>query len=160
MSTSFTRRPGTWLATGFGAGFLWPAPGTWGSLLGLVFFILVLRPANIYVQLGAWAVVTALGTWSADVTARAVGNEDPSIVVVDELAAMWLAAAGVQSGRGLFLAFLFFRIFDIVKPFPARRAEHLHGGIGIMADDVIAAALPRPEPPVHLAQERGGFEDR
>jgi phosphatidylglycerophosphatase A len=133
------KRPGTWLATGFGAGFLWPAPGTWGTLLGLVVFVLVLRPAGIYVQLAAWAVVTVLGTWSAEVTARAVVDDDPSIVVVDELAAMWLAAAGLQTSWALFLAFFYFRLFDIIKPFPARRAERLHGGIGIMADDVIAA---------------------
>jgi phosphatidylglycerophosphatase A len=139
VSKELARRPGTWLATGFGAGFLWPAPGTWGTLLGLVIFVLVLWPAGIYVQLAAWAAVTVLGTWSADLTARAVASEDPSIVVVDELAAMWLAAAGLQTGWALFLAFIYFRIFDIIKPFPARRAESLHGGIGIMADDVIAA---------------------
>jgi len=133
------KRPSTWLATGFGAGFLWPAPGTWGTLLGLLFFVFFLWPQGIYVQLAAWAVVTVLGTWSADLTARILDKEDPSVVVVDELAAMWLAAAGLQTGWGLFLAFLYFRIFDIIKPFPAKQAEDLHGGIGIMADDVIAA---------------------
>jgi phosphatidylglycerophosphatase A len=91
------------------------------------------------VQLAAWAVVTLLGTWSADLTARVLDKEDPSFVVVDELAAMWLAAAGLQTGWALFLAFVYFRIFDIIKPFPAGQAEDLHGGIGIMADDVIAA---------------------
>jgi phosphatidylglycerophosphatase A len=139
VSEGLFRRPDTWLATGFGAGFLWPAPGTWGTLLGLVIFILVLWPADIFVQLAAWVIVTLVGTWSAERTARAVGSDDPSIVVVDEVAAMWLAAAGLQSGWGLFLAFIYFRIFDIIKPFPARWAERLHGGIGIMADDVIAA---------------------
>jgi len=139
-----TRRPletaCRWLATGFGAGFLWPAPGTWGSLLGVVLFIPLLAPLDWRIQLGAAVLLTLVGTVAAHVAAPGLGGDDPSYVVVDEWAAMWLSMVAIQGATGWILAFFFFRIFDIIKPFPGRRFESLHGGIGIMADDVVAAA--------------------
>lgn len=139
MSGSLAKRPQTWLATCFGIGRMWPAPGTWGSLFGLLIFAFALWPLPLFAQLLAWMILTVAGTLSAHATARVVGAEDPSVVVIDEAAAMWLAAAGIRSGTGLFLAFLYFRVFDIIKPFPGRWAEGLRGGVGIMADDVVAA---------------------
>jgi phosphatidylglycerophosphatase A len=127
------------LATGFGAGFLWPAPGTWGSLLGVVLFIPLLAPIGWTWQLAAGITLTILGTAAAEIAAHGLGGDDPSAVVVDEWAAMWLSMVAVQTPLGWALAFFLFRIFDIIKPFPARRFEDLHGGVGIMADDVVAA---------------------
>ncbi len=127
------------LATGFGAGFLWPAPGTWGSLLGVALFIPLLAPLDWKWQLAAGIGLTVLGTIAAEIAASGLGGEDPSAVVVDEWAAMWLSMVAIQGVTGWVLAFFFFRIFDIFKPFPARRFESLHGGVGIMADDVVAA---------------------
>ncbi len=127
------------LATGFGAGFLWPAPGTWGSLLGLALFIPLLAPLDWKWQLAAGVGLTVLGTIAAEIAAPGLGGEDPSAVVVDEWAAMWLSMVAIQGATGWVLAFFFFRIFDIFKPFPARRFESLHGGVGIMADDAVAA---------------------
>ena len=127
------------LATGFGAGFLWPAPGTWGSLLGVALFIRFLAPLDWRIQLAAGVVLTVVGTAAAHVAAPGLGGDDPSAVVVDEWAAMWLSMVAIQGTTGWVLAFFLFRIFDIIKPFPGRRFESLHGGIGIMADDVVAA---------------------
>ena len=128
------------LATGFGAGFLWPAPGTWGSLLGIALFIPFLAPLDWRMQLAAGVVLTIVGTAAAHIAAPGLGGDDPSAVVVDEWAAMWLSLVAIQGATGWVLAFFLFRIFDIIKPFPGRRSESLHGGIGIMADDVVAAA--------------------
>lgn len=127
------------LATGFGAGFLRPAPGTWGSLLGVALFIPLLSPLAWPWQLAAGLLLTVLGTVAADVAAPGLGGDDPSAVVVDEWAAMWLSMVAIGSPLGWLLAFLCFRVFDIIKPFPGRRLEALHGGLGIMADDVVAA---------------------
>jgi len=127
------------LATGFGAGFLWPAPGTWGALLGVVLFIPLLAPLAWPWQLAAGIVLTIFGTIAAEIAAQGLGGDDPSAVVVDEWAAMWLSMVAIQTPLGWVLAFFLFRIFDIIKPTPARNFEALHGGVGIMADDVVAA---------------------
>lgn len=127
------------LATGFGAGFLWPAPGTWGSLLGLVLFVPLLAPLPWTWQLAAGVALTLLGTAAAQRAAPGLGGDDPSAVVIDEWAAMWLSLVAVATPLGWLLAFLSFRVFDIIKPFPGRRLESLEGGLGIMADDVVAA---------------------
>lgn len=128
------------LATGFGVGFLWPAPGTWGSLLGVVLFIPLLAPLDWRWQLAAGIALTLAGTVAAEIAAAGLGGDDPSAVVVDEWAGMWLSMVAVQTPLGWGLAFFLFRVFDIIKPFPGRRFEALHGGVGIMADDVVAAA--------------------
>ena len=126
------------LATGFGVGFLWPAPGTWGSLLGLALFV-PLAGLSWPVQLVSAIVLTGLGIAAAHAASPRLGGDDPSAVVIDEWAAMWLALVGIHGTTGWTLAFFLFRFFDIVKPFPARRLESLPGGLGIVADDVIAA---------------------
>ena len=138
MSPAAGARVARLLATGFGAGFLWPAPGTWGSLLGLVLF-LPLASLSWPLQLAAAIGLTALGTAAAHRAAPGLGGDDPSAVVIDEWAAMWLSLVGIAGATGWVLAFFLFRIFDIVKPFPGRRFEALPGGLGIMADDVVAA---------------------
>ncbi len=139
MSRPALEGPCRLLATGFGSGFLRPAPGTWGSLLGVALFIPLLGPLDWWWQLGAGITLTVLGTIAAEVAAPGLGGDDPSAVVVDEWAAMWLSLVAVTTPAGWVLAFFLFRFFDIIKPFPARRFESLHGGVGIMADDVVAA---------------------
>lgn len=139
MSRSRAEQASRLLATGFGAGFLWPAPGTWGSLLGVALFVPFLAPLHWGWQLAAGVTVTLLGTIAAEVAAPGLGGDDPSAVVVDEWAAMWLSMVAIPGPMGWVWAFFLFRIFDIIKPFPARDFEALHGGVGIMADDVVAA---------------------
>jgi len=82
----------------------------------------------------------AIGAWACEVYAREKGASDPSECVIDELAGMWIACAFAPlSILAFVLAFILFRIFDIAKPWPISRMEHLPGGLGIMADDFIAA---------------------
>jgi phosphatidylglycerophosphatase A len=84
-------------------------------------------------------VVTALGVWAAGEAERALGAKDPGAIVVDEVAGMTLSVLALPPTPGLLLAgFLLFRLFDVLKPFPANVAQRLPGGLGVMIDDVIA----------------------
>jgi phosphatidylglycerophosphatase A len=132
------RSPLGWLATGFGAGFSPVAPGTAGTLVGLLLFW-PLRQLPLVAQLGVLALVSLLGTWGADLVARREGRKDPGLVVVDEVVGMWISLLFVPfSWFTVVLGFFLFRFMDVVKPFPARQFESLRGGWGIMADDVMA----------------------
>jgi phosphatidylglycerophosphatase A len=125
------------LATAFGAGYLPMAPGTWGSIVGLLLWMVL--PAALWSQLLAIAAVTALGVWSASVAERHFGRTDPGQVVIDEVAGVFVTMLLNPVGWiGAVLGFLLFRAADILKPFPARRFERLPGGLGIMADDLMA----------------------
>ena len=84
-------------------------------------------------------IVVTAGIWSANLAERHYGREDPGEVVVDEVAGMMLTVLWLPGGWGtLLIGFLAFRFFDIVKPFPARMAEQLPGGWGVMTDDLVA----------------------
>jgi phosphatidylglycerophosphatase A len=126
------------VATGIGSGFSPIAPGTAGSALGLLLFW-PLSQIGLGLQLAATAVVTVVGVAAADAVATRVGKKDPGIVVVDEIAGMWVSLLLLpMTPATAVLAFLCFRLMDILKPFPARDLERLPGGIGIMADDLAA----------------------
>ena len=132
--------PATLLATWFGSGLLRVAPGTCGSLAALPFaaaFVLVGGPWLLAL---ATAAAFALGLWASARYAAAGGQPDPGAVVIDEVAGQWLALIPLPLDPGLYLlAFLAFRLFDIVKPWPVGWADRsLSGGFGIMADDILA----------------------
>jgi phosphatidylglycerophosphatase A len=135
-----------WLTgTFFGIGLLRPGPGTWASLAATALWFLAARAAHpgpvalTAATLAAGAVATAIGIPAASIGARESGREDPGHVVIDEVAGQWIAlAASPVEIRHALLAFAFFRLFDITKPAPARQLERLHGGLGIMLDDVAA----------------------
>lgn len=126
------------LATSLGVGYAPFAPGTFGSLVGLALWWLV--PPEPWSQLVAILGLFVLGSWSAGVCERHFKSTDPQPVVVDEvmgvLITLWLNPV---SWRGAFAGFLLFRIFDVLKPYPANRLETLRGGVGVMADDAMAA---------------------
>ena len=84
--------------------------------------------------------MTPLAIWAAGATARQLGKEDPGLVVIDEVLGQWLTAAAIgrPTWQSYVLAFALFRIFDITKPWPIRKLESLHGGLGIVADDLLA----------------------
>jgi phosphatidylglycerophosphatase A len=126
------------VATGLGSGYSKFAPGTAGSLVGLVLFLpLVGRPW--VVQLAATSVVTVVGALAADRVAKLLGRKDPGLVVVDEVAGQWITFVSLPFTPVVALAgFVLFRAMDVVKPWPARALERLPGGLGIMADDVAA----------------------
>jgi|SRR6185437_196764 len=133
------------LATFFGVGHLRPAPGTWGSLSGLLLWLAAahwLHPSAVHLALGtaiAALLVLLPGIAASGIVAREAATEDPSFVVADEVVGQWIAliAAGLRPWEWL-LAFCMFRIFDILKPSPARQFDRMHSGFGIMMDDVAA----------------------
>jgi phosphatidylglycerophosphatase A len=126
------------LATSAGVGYIPFAPGTFGSLAGLLLWWLV--PGTVSVQLALIAAIFIVGSWSASVAERHFASTDPGPVVIDEVLGMLVTLFLNPVGWvGAFLGFLLFRLSDIVKPFPANKLEQLHGGIGVMADDLMAA---------------------
>jgi len=126
------------LATSAGVGYIPFAPGTFGSLVGLLLWWLV--PSNVLFQLVLIAILFVAGSWSGSVAERHFGSTDPGPVVIDEVLGMLITLfLNPVNWGGAVLGFLLFRLSDIVKPFPANKLEQLHGGIGVMADDVMAA---------------------
>jgi phosphatidylglycerophosphatase A len=126
------------IATLGGLGRVVPAPGTVASFLAL----LLAWGLAVYGQLlvlGAAFALTGVGFWASELYARERQAKDPSECVIDEVAGQLIACAFTPRNLGLYaLAFVLFRLFDIVKPWPIGRAERLPGGLGIMADDLIA----------------------
>jgi len=132
-------RLGVWIATCGPAGYAPIAPGTFGSAVGVAIYFLI-GNWSLQAQIGAAVAAIVIGTWAASVAARHFDRSDPSQVVVDEVAGQMVTLAGLgTSWTTLLLGFLIFRALDIIKPWPANQLERLHGGRGIMADDVMAA---------------------
>jgi len=120
------------------AGYFPFAPGTVGSAVGVLVDRLLRATVPAWGQGLVLVALTIVGILAADVVEKDT-HEDPSLVVVDELVGMLLSVFLLPlSSVGLAMGFLIFRIFDIIKPFPCRQSERLPGGLGIMADDVLA----------------------
>lgn len=140
--TAKTRAP-TWataIATSFGAGFSPLAPGTMGTLTAVPMAWGVARLHSVAAFVAATVVISAVGTWAAEVFQRAHGTDDDQRIVVDEVAGYFVTLLLVPtSGAALLVAFFLFRLFDIWKPFPVRLIDrHVGGGFGVMADDLAA----------------------
>jgi phosphatidylglycerophosphatase A len=135
-----------WTAgTFFGAGFGKPGPGTWGSVAATLLWFLAawighLSPLQIAVMSAVGALLAlAVGIPAGTIVARESGREDPGHVVLDEVCGQWIALAACPlHWPHVILALVLFRVFDILKPWPARQLEQLDGGMGIMLDDVAA----------------------
>jgi phosphatidylglycerophosphatase A len=144
-----------------GVGYLPLAPGTWGSMVGVLLYLLFQRlslsahqlisdksfdATTVYllrtmVFVLLISAVTLAGVWAATRTERLLRRKDPGAVVVDEVAGQMLAFVFVPIGAPLWVTlagFILFRLFDIWKPYPVRRLEALESGLGIMGDDVLA----------------------
>lgn len=116
------------------------APGTFGSAAGLAVFYVVRSADSVAAELAAIAVLFALGVWAGTVAERHFGGIDPGPVVLDEVVGMLITLCLLPvNGVGAFVGFLLFRILDVLKPFPSARFEKLPGGLGVMADDGMAA---------------------
>jgi phosphatidylglycerophosphatase A len=128
------------LAFGFGTGLAPVAPGTFGSLPGILLFWLTMD-YGLYVQLGVALTITLAGFWICGESARRIGVHDHGGIVWDEIVGMYVTLlAAPVSLTGWVLAFVLFRIMDIVKPWPIRDMDHrIDGGVGIMLDDLAAA---------------------
>jgi phosphatidylglycerophosphatase A len=149
-----------WIAQGFGSGRIPVAPGTFGSLVGLLWFALLLLTPNLWCFLAGALAGLAASVWLGGVGERILGQKDPGSVVIDEIAAMplcfiaWLAFVTEKTGSLPPPAYFFlndlwpltlgvfatFRFFDVVKPWPVRRSQSLPGGWGVTIDDALAAA--------------------
>jgi phosphatidylglycerophosphatase A len=135
----------TLVATFFGAGYLKPAPGTWGSLGAVLLWAGVawgLHPGPRLlagVLIAGIVAAIALGVPAATIAERESGGHDPGFVVIDEVAGQWITLLGSPADwKHALIALLLFRTFDITKPFPVRRLERLPAGWGIVFDDVAA----------------------
>ena len=129
------------LATLGPVGFFKPAPGSWGSAAPVVLaaILAILSPWLLEI---ATLLVCLLGVLAAGRYQTVTSRHDAPEVVIDEVAGQWIALLAVPlDWRWYLLAFLLFRLFDIVKPGPVRMAENLPGGIGVMADDIVAGVL-------------------
>lgn len=124
------------IATGVYVGYLPPAPGTLGSLLGLL-LLWPLKPGTVQVLVTLFLI--GVGIVVADQAARVIGGQDPPAIVIDEIAGIAVATLLLPPQvQERVVAFVIFRVFDVIKPFPARQAERLPGGFGIVGDDLIA----------------------
>ena len=137
------RRIGVFIATCGYVGYAPLAPGTFGSAAGLALFFAVRhRGATITAPVSETLTIVALfaiGVWAAGEAERHFGRTDPGAVVIDEVIGMLITLALIPVNlTGAIVGFLVFRVLDIVKPWPARRLERLHGGFGIVLDDVMA----------------------
>jgi len=127
------------LATGFGAGYLPKAPGTWGSLLALPlhFFLRQLAPNHYALALGAIFFIAVITAGQAE---KILDRKDPGVVVIDEVIGMLITLIAAPDNPWIWLlGFGLFRFFDICKPYPIRLIDQrLNGGLGIVLDDVLA----------------------
>lgn len=131
------------LGTAFGLGLLPAAPGTWGTLLGVLLAwlvaVLAATATQPFVLVGLAFAITVAGVPLARAAEKEAGREDPGWFVLDEVAGYLIAVLGLPLTWPVLLgAFVSFRVFDIWKPPPIRRLEKQGGGIGVMADDLMA----------------------
>jgi phosphatidylglycerophosphatase A len=126
------------VATWFGVGRVPLAPGTAGTLAAVPLYLL-LRPQGPLVVLAIAGLLTVAGVWAAGHVVKATGESDPQIVVIDEVVGVLITlAASAPTWTSVAAGFVLFRIFDQWKPWPARSLESLHGGWGVVMDDVAA----------------------
>ena len=146
MSTAATRL----VASVLGAGYLRPAPGTWGSAAALPLAWALHAAGGPAALAVATAAAVALGWWATARELAATDDPDPSWIVIDEVAGMWIALLPVSAGAtragvevtalwpGWVTAFLAFRLLDIWKPGPVGWADRRGGALGVMLDDILA----------------------
>ena len=132
--------PAALIGSFFGAGLLKPASGTWGTLAALPPGVLIANSLGAPGLLIATLVAYAAGHWASTVWIGGTEDKDPSPIVIDEVAGMWLTMTlAPMTPLGILLAFSLFRLFDIAKPWPVRWVDkNMSGATGIMLDDILA----------------------
>ena len=137
------KSPETWVATWFGCGLMQPAPGTWGTLGGLpIALILLAVGGKIGLVIGI-TFITLIGLWACKKFEPMTGTHDNSMIVVDEVAGICITLlASTLSPLSIIAAFLLFRFFDVLKPWPISYLDKNVGGAwGVMADDLLAGVF-------------------
>ena len=134
--------PMTAIATVCGVGLLPLAPGSWGALVAMPFGWLLMSAGGWPLLLAAAVAASAVGWFAADWYVKATGREDPPEIVIDEVAAQWLALTVVPvTFQAYVIGYFVFRGFDTFKPWPASWADgEVEGGAGVMLDDLFAGA--------------------
>ena len=133
-------RLAVFVATVAYCGYFPIAPGTVGSAAGLIVYLLVWWAQSPVVEVGLIVALFAAGVWAGTTAERYFGGIDPGPIVIDAVVGMLMTLAFIPVGwSGAIAGFVLFRIYDVVKPYPAGRFERLHGGLGVMADDAMAA---------------------
>lgn len=129
------------IALFFGAGLIRPAPGTWGTLAGVLVWIAMVQFFPLPMLLGIIAATFFLGVWASERTDIDLGVHDAGAIVIDEVACVWMVCVMFpQTPIGWLASFVAFRVFDILKLPPTRQVdERVPGGWGVMLDDVFAA---------------------
>ena len=136
------------LATGLGAGFTPIAPGTAGALEGVAIYLAIHalhlgQSSSLFVLAVINLVLFGVGVWASNRTCAMTGVKDPRLIVIDEVSGQLICLTPLAllqsfSIKAVAIGFLLFRLFDIYKPYPIRKLERLHGGLGVMADDAFA----------------------
>lgn len=142
VTLNIWRNPVYLLAFGLGSGLSPRAPGTAGTLLALLLYLLA-PPLSWPVYLGWLLIATLVGIWICGVTSRALGVHDHGGIVWDEFTGYWITMFMAPAGwQWVVAGFVLFRILDILKPWPIKWADaRVSGGLGIMLDDVIAGIM-------------------
>lgn len=158
ISESMIPKIKLWIAQGFGSGCIPFGPGTFGSIVGLAWFALLLLPQSLVIFFAGILLSIPFSVWLCGEAEKIMGESDPGSVVLDEIIAIplcfasWLAALHFNKGVWpdaeyfflekwpmVLVIFVLFRIFDIAKPWPVRQSQKLPGGWGVTMDDVLAA---------------------
>jgi phosphatidylglycerophosphatase A len=134
------RRLALFISTFGYVGYAPVAPGTFGSAAGLAVFYAVRSTGSTVVELATIAVLFVVGIWAGTVAEHHFGGVDPGPIVLDEVVGMLITLCLLPvNAAGALVGFVVFRLLDVVKPFPSARFEKLPGGLGVMADDGMAA---------------------
>lgn len=135
-----SQRVGVAVATCGYLGYAPIAPGTVGSAVGVPLYFLIQATGSVAVELGVIVVLFALGVWAGTIAEHHFGATDPGPVIIDEVVGMLITLALIPvTLTGALVGFFIFRLFDVIKPWPSGRFEALPGGLGVMADDGMAA---------------------
>lgn len=142
LSHKVFQDPKYFVAFGFGAGLLPAAPGTWGTLIAMLLYIILSACSPLWYALIV-LLGTALGIWVSEIVTKDLGVKDYKGIVWDEIIGYLITMFYVPFGIiWMLLGFALFRFFDVLKPFPLSWVDkHVHGGFGIMLDDILAGIL-------------------
>ena len=142
IPVSYLKNPLHFIALGFGSGLMPKAPGTFGTLVAIPLF-LFLNQFELWVYIIATALISIIGIFFCTYTSKALGVHDHSGIVIDEIAGYLITMIAVPTEwLWILIGFILFRIFDILKPWPISWIDkNIHGGFGIMFDDVVAGLL-------------------
>jgi len=142
LSVHSLRYPSVLYATGLGSGLLPKAPGTWGSVLGVVLWVLLVGRLDVLTIAITTCVAFVLGLVAIRAMQRRFGVMDAPEIVIDEILGVWIALLFAPLlWWTVLLGFVAFRLFDIWKPWPVSWADRMHTPLGVMLDDVIAGVM-------------------